>query len=327
MFNAMPAKVLVIRWAIILGIAVTNCVAQALAQPVGSFSDHLLNRAAAPTPAAFHVRTNRLLVGVGGEVRKTMGSGAAGTPDADLVYGSRRNTVLRIRVDAQRERLWILDIGAVHVFDLAKNRRIRSVTLPNWVYAGHNTNCLPDLQLDSHGAAFVSDNLQPKLWRIDPENFSVHERSVTLDAYRTLDVGFSALTITRNGALYAAMAAPGLLWRIDTDLFRAENIPLSVPIQGACAMETLDVAKSRGFTLFVMSAGRSSFDVKRVTMAPGASVAFVDIAALASVAAPASLLEAAGTLYLARPEAALPVSRERRAKASSFALRPIYRLD
>jgi hypothetical protein len=321
------AKAVAIGTAIIFGIAVTGYASQALAQPIGSFSDHLLNRSAAPTPAAYHVRTRRLLVAIDGEVRKTGSGGAARAVDSALFRGSPQNTVLRIRLDQQRERLWILEIGAVHVVDLVTNRRIRSVTLPNRVYAGHNTNCLPDLQLDSRGAAFVSDNLQPTLWRIDPEDFSVHERSVSLDSHRTLDAGFSALAITRQGVVYAAMAAPGLLWRIDTDLLRAENVPLDEPIRGACAMETLDAAKSRGVTLVVMTASRASFDVKRITIAQGASVASVDTAALASVAAPASLLESGGTLYLARPEAALPASKQRRGKASSFALRPIYRLD
>jgi hypothetical protein len=321
------AKVVAIRTAIIVAIAVTGCASHALAQPIGSMSDHLLNRSAVPTPAAYHARTQRLLVGIDGEVRKTGPAGAARALDGALFRGTPQNTILRIRLDQQRDRLWVLEIGAVHVFDVAKNRRIRSVTLPNWVYAEHETNCLPDLQLDSRGAAFVSDNVQPKLWRIDAEDFSVRERSVSLDSHRTLDAGFSALAITREGVVYAAMAAPGLLWRIDTEGFRAENVPLDEPIRGACAMETLDAAKSRGVTLFVMTAARGSFDVKRITIAQSASVASVDTAALASVAAPASLLESGGTLYLARPEAALPVSKQRRGKPSSFALRPIYRLD
>ena len=63
-----------------------------------------------------------------------------------------------------------------------------------------------------------------------------------LDAYSGIDSGFSALAIGNGGVMFAAMAAPGLLWRIDTDVYRAENVPLSARIFGACALETARTA-------------------------------------------------------------------------------------
>ena len=126
---------------------------------------------AAPTPAAYHSRARQLIVGTAnGDVRRISGTQTRSPRDAGrLTIGD--STVLRLRVDSRRERLWILKIGGVHVFDLAKNRLIRSIALPNWYHTDDGSNCLPDLQLDQHGAAFVSDNVQPKLWRIDAEDF------------------------------------------------------------------------------------------------------------------------------------------------------------
>lgn len=318
-------KTLAVRSAFVVGVLAATF---ACAQPIESFSDHLLNRLAFPTPAAYDARTDRLIVGtIHGDVSKIAAPGNGSREDAERLYRSHDNSILRVRLDAPRQRLWILDIGNVHVFDLAKNRLIRSIALANWYYAGHGANCLPDLQLDPHGAAFVTDTIQPKLWRVDAENFSVRERSVSLDSQRNVDVGFSALAIGKGGVMFAAMAAPGTLWRVDTDSSRAERIPLSVPIHGACAIETQRAAGSRDFTLVVLAAGRASFDVRRIDMRPGSSEARVDTIALGSVAAPASLLARNGALYVVSHNGAVPVSQRQRGNNALFALRPIFRLD
>jgi hypothetical protein len=275
-----------------------------------------------PTPAAFHNRTQQLIVGtLQRDVRKIGISGTRSARNGGRIHLSAGNTILRIRLDARRERLWILDIGNVHVFDLARNRMVRSIALPNWFYADEGTNCLPDLQLDEHGAAFVSDNMQPKLWRIDADSFSVYERAVSLDSQRNVDAGFSALSIGEGGVMFAAMAAPGSLWRIDTGTFRAEQIGLSVPIHGACALEVLNSPGQRKLTLFVLTAGRTSFDVGRIDMLPDSKEAQVDVTALGSVAAPAGLVAWSGALYVASTDGAVRVFRRLRGKKALFAQR------
>lgn len=284
-------KVLAVQSAIALGLLTAGF---ACAQAAGSFSDHLSNRLAAPMPAAYHARTHQLIVGTGdGEVRKIV-QAQDGTPrDAGRLHQSRDNTILRLRIDAARQRLWILDIGNVHVFDLAANRLIRTIALPNWFYSGHATNCLPDLQVDRRGAAFVSDNVQPKLWRIDADSLSVHEREVTIDSQRSLDIGFSALSMSDSGVMFAAMAASGSLWRIDMDSYRATKIALSAPVHGACALETRGPVRPREFTVFVLAAERAKFDLKRIDMRPGSSEARVETIApdsLTAVTAPARVL-------------------------------------
>jgi len=296
----------------------------ACAQPIDSFSEHLLNRVSSPIPAAYDARTNQLITGtIRGEVRKIAEPNKAGRRVAERLYRSPGNSILRIRLDTQRQRLWILDIGNVHVFDLARNRLIRSIALPNWLYAGHGTNCLPDLQVDAHGAAFVSDNIQPKLWRIDAADFSVYERTVSLDSQHSVDAGFSALAIGEGGVMFAAMAAPGSLWRIDTDLFRAEHIPLREPIHGACAMETSGVARSRELTLFVLTAQRAGFALVRIDSKLG--VAQAQVIPVASTSSPASLVARNGALYLATDEVRL--SHRERAHKVHFALRPVYGVE
>ena len=312
--------------AIVAGATLTVC-ATVFAQSYEPISPSPREPLAVPVPAAYHVRTRHLLLGTPNGVRKMEETAGGRLVDRGPAYAARTDTILRIRVDSRRERLWILDIGAVHVFDLTTNRRIRTVTLPNWIFSSLGDNCLPDLQLDEHGAAFVSDHIQPKLWRIDGDNFTVYERRVRLDALGALDVGFSALAITDGGVMFAAMAAPGLLWRIDTGTFRAEKVALSAPIHGACSLELGNAARSRDFTVFVLSAGRGKFDVRRVTMVPAWTVATVDTLPLGSVMAPAGLLASSGTLYQFAKDGALPSGPRLRGQAAGWALAPIHRDD
>ena len=295
----------------------------ALAQPFTPESQALRESQVTPVPTVFQPRTGRLLVGVRGDVR-AMEQTPGGMRDRGWVHTGPGNTVLRVRLDVRRDRLWVLDIGRVHVVDLVTNRRIRTVALPNWMFSAHEDLCLPDLALDAHGAAFVSSNVQPGLWRIDPDNFRVYERAVSLDAYRDLDTGFSALSIGEGGVMFAAMAAPGLLWRVDTDVFRAENIPLEKRLFGVCALENGRVARSRDFTLYALSV-RDRYDVHRVTLAPRRTAAAVMPVPLGSAASRASLLASDGALYLAVQEASRTALQRRAARIPELSLKPIHR--
>ena len=251
------------------------------AQSVAPSSQQLHDASVSPVPSAYHPRTRQLLVGVRGGVKRMEQAPSGALLDRGTVDVGSKSTVLRLRIDVPRDRLWVLDVGHVHVVDLATNRRIRSIALPNWTYSTHEDLCLPDLQLDEQGAALVSDNVQPKLWRIDPRDFSTIERNVKLDAHRNLDVGFSALAVGERGVIYAAMAAPGLLWRVDSDLSRAENIPLTSRVFGVCALETRSRAGSGAVTLYALSV-RDRNEVHRVTVTPGYAAATVTLLPRAS---------------------------------------------
>jgi hypothetical protein len=301
----------------------------AAAQSPEAVSMELSKPLASPTPAAYDIRTRQLITATAsGDVRHIAATLTRSPRDAARLRTSAgSNSILRLRVDSQRGRLWVLGVGRVHVFDLATNRLVRSIALPDWLDTDDGANCLPDLQLDSSGAAFVSDNVQQKLWRIDSHDFSLRVRSVALDSQRGVDAGFSALAMGEGGVLFAAMAAPGSLWRIDTATFRAENVPLSAPIHGACALEMLNATDSRGITLFVLSAGRASFDVGRIDIVPGCRVAQVERAALGSVPEPASLLASGGTLYIAANDMLTPVFRRQRASRAVPVVSFLNRMD
>jgi hypothetical protein len=290
-------------------------------QPAAPFARHLLDRNALPAPAAYHERTDELFVAVKGDVKMMKPGDSARPLQRHDVYSNPRGTILRIRLDPVRERLWILDVGAVHVFDLAQKRLLRSVRLANWSYIGYGFNCLPDLRLDAKGAAFVSDNSQPKLWRIDSDTFSVREHNVEFGSLPALDAGFSALAVTGEGLMFGAMAASGLLWRIDTATFRAERIPLSTPVRGACGMEALNTAPSRDSTLFVLSALPAGFEIQRVAIPRNAADAVVSPVTVDAIHAPAGLLARNGAPYFAATDMAVPVSRRR--DPAAFVLRPV----
>ena len=253
-----------VRSAIVFALAAVNI---AFAQPFTRESQQSRDSEVVPPPAAYHPRTRQLLVGVRGDVRRIEETASGRSLDRGLLHTSAGNTVLRVRLDARRERLWVLDVGRVHVIDLVTNRRLRTIELANWMFSAHEDLCLPDLAIDGHGAAFVSDNMQPKLWRIDPADFAVYERTVRRDAFRNLDAGFSALAIGEGGVLFAATATPGLLWRIDTDLFRASIVPLASRIPGVCALEAARGARSRELTLHALQV-RDRHTVSRVTLVP-----------------------------------------------------------
>lgn len=146
-----------------------------------------------------------------------------------------------LRVDAARNRLWVLDQDAVTVYDNTNGRRLRRVVLPDWVLAGPRDACPPSLALDASGAAFVSSNVVPVLWRVDPQRFQVTQIALELDADADKDVGFTSLSFSEDGALIAAGATFRSAWRIDVRTGRATKVASS-PAPGACDPALLRIA-------------------------------------------------------------------------------------
>ena len=132
-----------------------------------------------------------------------------------------RKHVLRIRLDAQRQRIWVLASDAVYVYDYVNSRRTHRIAID--ALAQHSSDhCLPDMALDRFGNAFVSSATQTLLTRIDAESLELTQRELQLDSDQDKDFGFSALAfIGRNDTLYAASASTGALWRIDPAQNRA----------------------------------------------------------------------------------------------------------
>jgi hypothetical protein len=171
-------------------------------------------------------------------------------------YESRPG-VMRARLDAARGRIWTLHVNGVDVYDARSDTKLRSISLPEWVWAGALHSCRPDLAVGPNGDVLVSSNVIPVIWRIDAASFLVTQHELELDdKYKGRDVGFSGMTYSAQQGAFLAISGPdGSLWRIDPLLRRAQNIPLSSLMPGACALSQKAGAagKSRSGALCVQT--------------------------------------------------------------------------
>lgn len=155
-----------------------------------------------------------------------------------------RERALRLKVDAVRDRLWVLDAGGVFVYSLSGRKLLQRIALPRADLS--KENCLPDIVLDAGtGTAYVSDNRRPAVyaiaWAADGHGLEKTEIAVRFAAGAKQGGGFSALALTENPpALIAGSAASGALWRIDLAEATAHAIEASpAPLKGICGMSTI----------------------------------------------------------------------------------------
>lgn len=141
---------------------------------------------------------------------------------------------LRVRVDTARNRLWVLGVDDVYVYDIAKKHLIRRIALPGWSVT--EFICLPDMALDRSGTAFISHNLQPRLWQIDVHSFELKEHVIRLLGREHWDIGFGGLAFAPDGTLFGVSALAGSLWRIDIGNASAHQVELDARVLDACAL-------------------------------------------------------------------------------------------
>ena len=141
---------------------------------------------------------------------------------------------IRVRRDAVRNRIWLLGLEDVRVYDATSERLIRRVALPGWSVA--RNACDPDLVLDESGSAIISSNVQARLWRIDGGTLTVSERDITLQERENWDVGFTALAPADNGKLLAVTSLAGSFWSIDLDKGIALMAAPSAALQNLCGL-------------------------------------------------------------------------------------------
>jgi hypothetical protein len=140
----------------------------------------------------------------------------------------------RIRRDAVRNRIWVLGLDSVRIYDGQSKALIREIALPNWSVA--RFACDPDMVLDGSGSAIISSNVQPRLWRIDAGSFEVSEHPVTLQGRERWDVGLGALAVGADGTLLALTSITEALWRIDLDKGSGSMVPsIGAPVN-ACGL-------------------------------------------------------------------------------------------
>ena len=162
---------------------------------------------------------------------------------------------LRTVNDASRNRVWVLERDALYLHDGAQKKRFE---LPGWVYVTDAFACAPDVALDAQGAAVVSSNVVPVLWRVEPAKAQVTKHELTLDADADKDVGFSGLAYAREpGVFFAVSATHGSLWRVDPLLRRAQKIPVSTALRDACGL-AVDRTKVRR-TVVLCAQGRAVY--------------------------------------------------------------------
>jgi hypothetical protein len=138
------------------------------------------------------------------------------------------------RADLERNRLWVLEPEALSLHDNLNGRRLRRIALPGPFFVGEEHACPPDIAWDAAGTVFVSSNVLPVLWRINPRSFEVTRIELALGDDADKDVGFTGLSFAADGVLIAAGTTFASLWRIDLRTETASKIASFPPATGAC---------------------------------------------------------------------------------------------
>ena len=176
---------------------------------------------------------------------------------AELRAGDVLHDGFRIRRDAMRNRIWLLGLDGVRVYDGQTKRLIRTIALPGWSVA--RFTCDPDIVLDGSGSAIVSSNTQSRLWRIDAGSFTVSVHPITLEGRERWDVGFGALAINEDGTLLALTSVSESLWSIDLDKGSARAFVRTGALLSLCRPRTQSYREAGdgldAFTNFVPAAG------------------------------------------------------------------------
>lgn len=162
--------------------------------------------------------------------------GPAAVRGGDGDNGDILQSGFRIRRDAARNRIWVLGLDYVRVYDGQSKTLIRKIALSSWSVA--RFACDPDMVLDASGSAIISSNVQPRLWRIDAGSFEVREHPVTLQGRERWDVGFGALAIGVDGTLLAMTSVTEALWRIDLTKGSGSMVPPAGAPVNVCGLRT-----------------------------------------------------------------------------------------
>lgn len=195
-----------------------------------------------------------------------------------LLAGNAAADPFRYRAQPDRARAWVIEAGGLFVEQTGKPRR--AIELAGWQWAGEPYACAPDIAIGPRGEAVVTSNVLPVLWKIDPETLAVSVHRLELDADTHKDVGFSSLAYSRrHGAYLAVSELTGSLWRIDPLLRRAQKIPLSEPVYGACAVSIPRQERTSLLSRLCLHGEKGSW---LVTFAPDQRSAYVHTAGCAA---------------------------------------------
>lgn len=191
---------------------------------------------------SFYFTANKLMRGV--SIAGMLLATGAGTPAIALAEAPQwKETLpaLRMQVDARRNRVWVLNLDAVYLYDIPRRRLIKRIELPDWMVVNETFSCAPDLALAPSGAALVTSNVLPVIWEIDPQTLVARQHRLSLDADNDKDVGFTGLAFGPGGRnLFGVSSLLGSAWRINLAAGKAHKVRLSGPIHGACGLVVAD---------------------------------------------------------------------------------------
>jgi hypothetical protein len=195
-------------------------------------------------------------------------TGRDSTPYAALLKAHEQGEqrALRIKIDAVRNRLWVLGLNHVYIYDITGKQLVRRVALPNGSVAGFV--CPPDMALNLSGAAIVAGNVESTLWKIDPEDFSIKAQDITLQADVNRSIGFGALTFAADGSLYAISAHEGLLWRIDFATLRGNEVALSERLLNTCSLKASQAHIQSGLARSAVLCAATGKNVRTIVISP-----------------------------------------------------------
>ena len=181
--------------------------------------------------------------------------GARSMAQSDAPPWPEAPTALRIQVDPQEGRAWVLNHDAVYLYDIAPRQLVKRIDLPGWIVVSEDFSCPPDLTLTPSGGALVTSNVVPTIWEIDSESLVVRIHPLSLDVDNEKEVGFTGLAYGRTGEdLFGISAMHGSVWRIDLARNKAYKMPFSRQVADACGSVFLPKS-AFGHTLGLLEIG------------------------------------------------------------------------
>ncbi|MGA8052132.1 MAG: hypothetical protein WCA09_18275 [Burkholderiales bacterium] len=154
---------------------------------------------------------------------------------------------VKVQLDAERNRVWLLTRQGVAVYDAKSPDRILRISIPGWKLGAEPDGCLPDIAVGPKGEAVVSSDAIPVLWRIDPDTLAVTRHEFRLDTDQEKDVGFTLLRYAPRPRWYFAVdGLRGTIWRIDGDLKNAYMMAREVPRVKDCGPRAVALLRQFG---------------------------------------------------------------------------------
>lgn len=192
----------------------------------------LLGTATYPEGVAVDPRTGNLFVGSNGDgsiqvihegvAREFQPAGADG-----------RSGALGIKVDAQRDRLWVAAGDAVYIYDISRNALLKKLPLAD--LATTDRAALNDIALTEDGSAYVTDSFNPIVLKVDGRSlemtvFKNVADKIPYGRQNDFPYNLNGIVVGSNQTLISVKTNDGTLWRIGLFTEDVHEIKLAEPV-------------------------------------------------------------------------------------------------